>query len=270
MMTKNENNQNLICHLRGIILDMDGVLWRDSRPIGNLPSLFEKIRSAGIKVTLATNNATQDTSQYIEKLHRFGVSLDPSQVINSANAAVFYLKQHFPQGGQVYVVGESGLVNTLKESGFIHGEGDVLAVVAGLDRQFTYQKLMRANAFIRSGALFVGTNPDVTFPTPDGLVPGAGSIVSAIQVASETQPVIVGKPAPHMLELAMQRMGTTPEDTLVIGDRLDTDIAGGQSLGCPTALVLTGVSSPEQAKAWLPAPDFIAPNLTDLLDQVLV
>ncbi len=111
----------------------------------------------------------------------------------------------------------------------------------------TYQKLSRATLHIRAGAPFYGTNPDKTFPTPQGLVPGAGSILAAIEAATDVKPIIIGKPQPAMMYMALEKLGTLPEETLVVGDRLETDIAAGQAAGCKTALVLSGVSTKQQA-----------------------
>jgi 4-nitrophenyl phosphatase len=251
--------------IHGLILDMDGVLWRMDQPLADLPKLFEEIREQGWRVILATNNATRSIQQYQEKFRSFGLELDANQIINSAQAAGRFLQSRHPEGGRVYVIGEDGLVRTLEGFGFIQAEEDVLAVVAALDRGFNYERLSRANHLIRSGASFIGTNPDRTFPSPNGLVPGAGSILAAIEAASDTEPIVVGKPAPEMFRQALERMGLAPEHVLVVGDRLETDIAGGQRVGCKTGVVLTGVTSREMAAAWEPKPDFIADDVTNLL-----
>jgi 4-nitrophenyl phosphatase len=121
---------------------------------------------------------------------------------------------------------------------------------------------------IRSGMPFIGTNPDKTFPTPEGLVPGAGAILASVEAATSVQPIIVGKPSPEMYLVALERMGVYPASTVVVGDRLETDIAGGQQLGCKTGLVLSGVTGFQAARAWVPSPDWIEPDLTALLDRL--
>jgi 4-nitrophenyl phosphatase len=254
--------------INALILDMDGVLWRDNQPIGDLPAVFSKIQQRGWRVTLATNNATLSVEQYLEKLAHFGVKLAPEQIVNSTMAVVHYLSQRNPHGGGVYVVGESSLILTLAENNFKHNDKATLAVIVGMDRGVTYEKLRRATLLIRSGVPFIGTNPDKTFPTPEGLVPGAGAIVAAVEAATSVQPIIVGKPSPEMYLVAMERMGVSPDSTVVVGDRLETDIAGGQQLGCRTGLVLSGVTGPQAARAWTPAPDWVEPDLTALLDRL--
>ena len=251
--------------VEGLILDMDGVLWRDNTPIGDLPALFAEIRRRNLSVILATNNATLSADQYIEKLAKFGVFLEHWQVINSSQATADYLRQRYPKGGPVFVIGEQGLKIELAAQGFYESEQEPLAVVVGLDRTITYEKLKKAGLLVRAGAPFVATNPDKTYPTPEGLAPGSGVFVGAVQAASDVDPVIIGKPEPEMYRLALHRLGLRPDQVLVVGDRLETDIAGAQKLKCRTALVLSGVSTLDQAKIWHPAPDYIVENLSALL-----
>jgi phosphoglycolate/pyridoxal phosphate phosphatase family enzyme len=256
--------------VRGLILDMDGVLWRDAEPIGDLPAIFSRIHARGLDVVLATNNATQTVAGYLDKLRGYGVMLEPRQIVTSSDATAHLLAETFPHGGAVYVVGENGILSALRERGFEvisdpEDESPVVAVVSGIDRTLSYQKLRRATLHIRAGRPFYGTNPDKTFPTPLGLVPGAGAILAALEAATGIQPIVVGKPAPYMLELAAQRMALTRDDVLVIGDRLETDVAGGQSMGARTALVLSGVSTAAEAELWSPGPVSIARDLAELV-----
>ncbi len=256
--------------VRGLVLDMDGVLWKGPAPVGDLKRNFEVTRAAGLQVVLATNNATMTVDQYLEKLAGFGVTLEPWQVVTSAHGAVAMLQKDFPQKGAVYVIGENGIIRALSEAGFItvtEAEDDTpaVAVVAGMDRSFSYQKLQRAMAHIRNGARFYGTNPDVTFPTPAGLVPGAGAMIAAVQACTYTEPVIIGKPSPYLFRLCAERMQLEMKEILVVGDRLETDIAGGQGVGARSALVLSGVSTREQGEQWRPKPDIIAADLGALV-----
>jgi len=254
-------------NLKALILDMDGVLWQDTEAIGNLPAIFERIENLGLKVVLATNNATRNVDEYIQKLAGFGVSLGKEKIITSSQATGAYLADHFPQNSPIYVLGTDSLKATLAGYGFQHSDADTLpvAVVVGLDRHITYAKLVKANAFVRQGALLIGTNPDVTYPTPSGLQPGAGTIVKAVETASETEALIIGKPKPELFNIAMHRMQVQPHETLAVGDRLETDIAAAQSVGCRSALVLSGSSTLEQARRWSPQPDLIANDLEALL-----
>lgn len=255
--------------LKALILDMDGVLWRDNQPVGNLPEIFANVNRLNIQPVLATNNSTRTVQQYLERVRNFGVNLEPWQVVTSAQAVASLLKQRYPEGAEVYVVGEDALRLTLEEFGFTLSDSRADVVVAGMDRELTYKKIRLAARFIRAGAAFYGTNPDRTFPTPEGLVPGAGVVLAAIETATDVTPIIAGKPAPAMYELALQRLGVFPWQTLVVGDRLDTDIACGQEMGCLCALVLSGVTDQEEANVWLPQPDIIAPDLTTVVQLLM-
>jgi 4-nitrophenyl phosphatase len=254
--------------IKGLILDMDGVLWRGMQPIGDLAKVFEKIDRLGMKVTLATNNAALSVNQFLEKLAGMGAHLERWQIVNSPAAAAHYLKQRFPHGGSVYIVGEDGLAEAMIQSGFTISALDPCAVVAGLDRTVTYEKLMTATLLIRAGVPFIGTNPDRTLPVPQGFAPGAGAILAAIETATDIAPVIVGKPYPEMYRIALDRMGLSAAETLVVGDRLETDIVGAQEIGCRTGLVLSGVSTHEAGMAWLPRLDWIETDLSSLLERL--
>lgn len=278
----NLNAPSSLPAIKALILDMDGVLWRGNQPLGDLPAIFRAFEQAGLKVALATNNATLSAAQYLEKLAGFGVQLQPWQIVNSSLAAAEILAQRFPHGGPVFVVGEQGLYEALMGRGFTPlnplgeplppgpqaGPENPLAVIAGMDRSANYLKLSYAVQYIRRGAVFIGTNPDRTYPMPFGLIPGAGAILAALETASDVTPLIAGKPGPEMYRVALGRLGSAPHETLVVGDRLETDIGGAQALGCPTALVLSGVTTPEQAQAWAPPPTLIAPDLTAVAGQV--
>ena len=249
-----------------MILDMDGVLWRGTEPIGNLEKVFRKIREMRLPTILATNNSTRTPTQYLDRLNKYGVELESWQILTSSQVASAYLADLFPGGGPVYIIGEEGLVSALGENGFFHQYEGALAVVAGMDRSITYEKLSQACLLVRGGARFIGTNSDRTFPTPAGLVPGAGSLLAALETATDTPPHIVGKPEADIFLDALKRLDCSPEHSLVVGDRLETDIAGGQHLGCPTALVLSGVTNAIQVRQWNPSPSFIFEDLTSLVD----
>jgi 4-nitrophenyl phosphatase len=253
-----------------MILDMDGVLWKDRESIGHLPSIFARLKEKNFQVILATNNATRTPDQYIEKLAGFGVKLDLWRVINSAAATAFRLKKDYPLGGPVYVIGEEGLVKALSSQGFsaVGANENPIAVVAGLDRKITYDKLKMGTRLIRTGLPFYGTNPDRTFPTPDGLIPGAGSILAALQAATDVLPIIAGKPSPDMYYMALDLLQLPARQTIAVGDRLDTDILGGQRAGCQTGLVLSGVTMATDLESWEPKPDFVANDLRELIEMI--
>lgn len=255
-------------NIQGLIIDMDGVLWRDTEPIGDLPAIFNRIRECGLKMILATNNSTRTIEQYQEKLRGFGVEVEEDQIINSAQAVGNYLQQKFPGGASVYVVGQPGLKATLAscEMDIVdEDEPNVDVVVASLDFNLTYDKLSHASLLIQSGCFFIGTNPDVTLPTPKGFVPGSGTVIGALEIASGVKAKIIGKPEPGLYEMAIGRLQLSPSKTLAIGDRLETDIAGAQKAGIHSALVLSGASTQAQARDFNPQPDIIAKDLRELI-----
>ena len=258
--------------MKTILLDMDGVLWRGSKPVLNIKHLFDAIQALSLKPYCVTNNAARTVSYHLEKLEGFGVSLDPSQIITSAEATAAFLLEKFPQQGVLFVIGETGLQTALQEKGFRltkdASDQDVTAVVVGLDRSLTYGDLALAGKYIRDGALFVGTNPDLTFPTPNGQVPGAGTIIKAVEVSSGVEPLMIGKPFPTLYREALSRSNSSAEETLMIGDRLETDILGAQQLGIRTGLVLSGIATQEQADRWDPPPDLVGLDALQLIEKL--
>lgn len=256
-------------YIKALIIDMDGVLWRADSPIGDLASLFKRIRERGLKFLFATNNSTKTSQQYVDRLARFGVEVEPWQVITSSQATAHVVAQKFPKGTKVFVVGEDGAQMALKEKDFeivsIDNATEAQIVIMGMDRGINFEKASEATLLVRSGVPFYATNADKTFPTPRGEIPGAGAWLSVITSATGVEPIVVGKPYPFLMELSLEKLGTKKEETLVVGDRLETDIAAGQGAGIPCALVLSGVSTKEAAEKWEPKIDLIADNLASLV-----
>ncbi|MCB2180367.1 HAD-IIA family hydrolase [bacterium] len=255
-------------NIQALILDMDGVIWRKKHPIGDLKKIFEKANALGLKYVFATNNSTETVESYVNLLTGFGIPVEKQQIFTSATATAQHLKKNFPDGGNIFMIGQEGLTLTLEAYGFTIDAENARAVVVGMDRHLTYEKMVTATLLIRSGVPFIGTNPDKTFPTPEGLVPGAGSMLAAIEAATDVPPQVIGKPKGTMFLQALEALNIAPENALVVGDRLETDIAGGQAAGCNTALVLSGVATEAEGKAWQPAIDFIAEDLDTLITQL--
>ena len=255
-------------NIKALILDMDGVIWKGDAPIGDLPAAFKRIRERGLKFVFATNNGTKTPEDYQEKLAELGVEVEPSQVITSALGIAFMLTQRHPRGMKVFVIGENGIRAALEEKGFevvgVEDAPNAEAVVMGIDRNINFQKVAEATLLVRAGIPFYTTNTDRTFPTPRGEIPGSGAWLSVVTSATGVEPMVAGKPFPYLMELSLERLGTSKQETLVVGDRLETDIAAGQAVGCPTAFVLSGVSKLEEAKDWNPT--VIAESLGKLVE----
>lgn len=256
-------------HIRALILDMDGVLWKSDTPIGDLPSIFKRIRERGLKFVFATNNGTKTPEEYQRKLADFGVDVDPNQAITSALGIAYLLGRKYPRGTKIFMIGGEGVRKALNDKGFdllpIERVTETQVFVMGIDRDINFEKVSEATLLVRNGIPFYTTNTDKTFPTPRGEIPGSGAWLSVITTATGVEPVSAGKPFPYLMELALEKLGTKKEETLVVGDRLETDIAAGQAMGCPTALVLSGVSTREEADKWKPKIDFIADDLACLI-----
>lgn len=256
-------------NIKGLIIDMDGVIWRDSQPIGDLPAIFKQITGCGLKFLFATNNATRTVDEYLDKLRGFGVIIEPRQVITAAMATGIYLREVYPDGCNIFVVGQPSLKRTLRGYGFTvvdeTSQEDVQVVIGLVDFDLSYAKLKHASLLIQGGCQFIGTNPDVTLPTPEGLVPGSGTVIGALEISSSTKATLIGKPKPLLYKMAIKQLDLHPEETLAIGDRLETDILGAQAAGIHNALVLTGASTLLQAQSYNPPPEIITQNLTELV-----
>ncbi|HSL45608.1 MAG TPA: HAD-IIA family hydrolase [Anaerolineales bacterium] len=256
-------------HIKALILDMDGVVWKADAPIGDLAAIFNRIRERELKFAFATNNSTKTSEQYVARLKEFGVEVEPWQVVTSSQGAAHAMAQKFSPGTKVFMIGEDGIEMALREKGFeilsVEDAPRAEVVVMGIDRAVNFEKLCEATLLVRRGVPFYATNPDKTFPTPRGEVPGAGAWYAVVTTATDVQPIVAGKPFPFLIELSLARLGTKKEETLVVGDRLETDIAAGQAVGCPAALVLSGVSTREEADLWRPQIDIIAEDLATLI-----
>jgi 4-nitrophenyl phosphatase len=256
-------------HIKALILDMDGVIWKAEAPIGDLAEIFARIQALGLKYVFATNNGTKTPEQYAQRLVEFGVNAEPWQVVTSALGVTHMLAQKFPRGTKIFMIGENGVHQALTEKGFeilsVDDAPNAQVVVMGLDRDIDFAKMLEATLLVRRGIPFYATNPDKTFPTPRGEIPGAGAWISVITTATNVEPIYAGKPYPFMMELSLEMLGTKNKETLVVGDRLETDIAAGQAVVCPTALVLSGVATRELANAWLPKIDIIVDDLKTLI-----
>jgi 4-nitrophenyl phosphatase len=254
------------------ILDMDGVLYRGAELLPGVKELLDALTLRERPVMLATNNSMSTPEAYERKLAAMGLDIPASAVITSALATRDYLLRTLPEGAGIYVIGMPALREQLFEGTPFHpvqyGEEQPAAVVIGLDLEFTYAKLKAAHEAIQRGALFIATNADSTLPTEAGLVPGAGSIVAALAAATGQRPIVIGKPETPMLEMAMIRMGAQPEETVMLGDRLDTDILAGERAGMPTVLVLTGVSTREDLNSAEALPDVVVSDLPSLVEAL--
>lgn len=266
--------QMQLAYIKSLIIDIDGVLWRGSKPLPGVADFFSFLQAHSVRFLIVTNNATRTAESLVERLMALGVRVSPDEILTSAKATALYLKQELPEGSLVLIVGEEGLLDALSRVGFRAVQADLAeaddparAVVVGLDRGLTYRKLLAGTIAIRAGARFIATNTDATFPAEQGLVPGAGSMVAAVQTATSVTPTVIGKPYRPMFDAALDLLNSPKVQTAMLGDRLDTDIQGAQSVGLKTILVLTGVTTAEEANESTIRPDLTVANLVELKEE---
>ena len=255
--------------IRAVLLDMDGVLHRGSDVLPGAAELAPTMADLNLRYACLTNNSSQLPATFAARLGANGIHITPEHIITSSTATSRMLRERYPQGTRMLAIGMDGVRQSLFGDGyFVPADRDVAAVVVGVDFELTYATLRAGTLALRAGAEFIATNADKTFPSPEGLIPGAGAIVAALQAASDRVPEIVGKPRPAMFEAALHLLGVSAAETLMVGDRLDTDIAGAQGVGIATAFVETGVNTRAEAEACAAPPDLILPDLAALLERL--
>ncbi len=271
--------------IENLIFDMDGVLWLGATPIMPLADLFGRLDALGINYVLATNNASRTVDQYVDKLHKLGVEMAAWRILSSAETTGAYLADQFPAGSRAYVLGSDGLHFALQSRGFdvlelpksesifdglalLDQAGTVDVVVVGFTPHATYADFAAATHFVNRGARFIGSNPDLTFPTEIGRLPGAGSLIGLVANATGVTPTIIGKPYPYIYEEALKRLGGDRATTAMVGDRLNTDIEGAINVGIRSILVMSGITTAAELAASAVQPDYVTDNVTTLLQQL--
>jgi 4-nitrophenyl phosphatase len=260
-------NAQFLAGLRGIILDMDGVLWEGETPLPGMPDFLSFLREKNIRLVLATNNASLTPESYVRKLARMGADVRREEILTSATATAAYLKTVVRPGEKIFLIGEEGLIRAVEEAGLTAAgpdEPNAAYVVCGMDRGLSWQKLAAATIHLRAGAKFIGTNPDLTFPTERGIAHGNGAILAALTAASGVKPTIIGKPYPRLYQMALHQMEIPKARVAALGDRLETDILGARRAGLKSILVLTGVSSRREASRSKYKPTLTAKDLPSL------
>ncbi|OLT44178.1 hydrolase [Serinicoccus sp. CNJ-927] len=270
--------------IEGMLCDLDGVVYRAHEPCEGAVEALADARAAGARVLYMTNNASRTPQQVAAQLRDLGVTAEDEDVMTASQVAAEVLRERRPElleGGCVLAVGGPGVADALGAVGFetlapqdvahVAGSGrapEIGAVVQGYGPQVGVIDLAEAAYAIRAGAEWIATNDDATLPTERGEAPGNGSLIAAVAHATGAAPLVVGKPHAPAYRTALSRLGTSPAATLMVGDRLETDIGGAVAAGLQSALVLTGVSTRDDAEAAPPAcrPDRVAATMMDLTD----
>lgn len=251
---------------RGFVFDLDGTVYLGENAIPGAPRLINALRQDGRGVVFVSNKPLEPRRVYAEKLTRLGIPAGAEDVINSSQVLARYLRGEMA-GTTLFVIGEPPLIDELAAAGFAFSEepAEIDVVVASFDRSFDYHKLNVGYQALRRGARFLATNADRTCPVAGGEIPDAGAVIGALQGCTGRQvELVVGKPSPLIIDLALERLGVPPELCLMVGDRLETDILMGQQAGMDTALVLTGVTRREDLRGATVQPIFVLDSVAEL------
>jgi len=251
-----------------LLVDLDGVVYRGAEPVPGVAAVLAARAKGGDEVVYVTNNSMHYRGDYVTRLAGMGAPVSADTVVSSSRATAAYLREHDPEIRRVLAIGASGLDRELREAGYdvvmasaaatrmsqegldgMAAAGEPDAVVVGLDPNLTYLRLAAAADCVRAGAHFIATNRDPVYPTERGLRPGAGSIVAAVEATTGVVPVSIGKPERYLLEAAAHAVGREPNEAVMIGDMLATDVAAAKGVGARSVLMLTGVTTRAQLEA---------------------
>lgn len=245
--------------VKALILDLDGTMYYGSEAVPGAAGFVRRMRGRGVRCLFVTNRANRRPEAIAEHLSGYGIACELNDVLTSAQATAGCLEP-----GTAYCIGEEGLIHALTEAGFSMAASDADYVIVSFDRGFNYGKLERACRLIHAGARFVATNPDRAMKMPDGMVPGTGAIVAAVEAGSGQSATCIGKPEPRIFEMALRKLGMQAADVVAVGDNVLTDIPAGVRAGMRTALILTGVSTREDAAAAAYTPTWVVENYAEL------
>jgi arabinose operon protein AraL len=256
---------------KGFIFDLDGTVYLSDRLIPGADRVIRLLKESGRKLVFLSNKPLQPREDYASKLTRLGVPTQPDEVVNSTFVMINYLKKNAPSA-KLFVIGETPFIEELKRAGFQITEEpkEIEYVVVAFDRTFDYRKLNISFQAIKLGAHFVATNPDRTCPVEGGEIPDCAGMIAAIEAVTQKKvEVIVGKPSPFIIQTALEVMGLQPEDCILIGDRLETDIKMGKNSRIATGLVLTGVTDEKTLKESSIQPDFVFQSIADVENLIM-
>jgi len=246
-------------------MDMDGVIYFGNHLIDGAKDFIDRLKKNRNKFLFLTNNSSQTPLELSKKLALLGIEVSPKEIFTSAVATALFLNKQ-KKNGSAYVVGGNGLYNAIHDVGYQITEYNPDYVVFGETRSYSLEMIEKACKFIIEGARFVGTNPDLTGPSDFGIVPAVGSLTAPIERATGVKPYFIGKPNPLMMRSALRRLNSHSENTVMIGDRMDTDIVSGLETGLETILVLTGVTKRNAVKQYPYQPSRICNSIRDVLD----
>jgi NagD protein len=253
--------------IRSWLMDMDGVLVREEHAIPGADRFIARLRERGTPFLVLTNNSMYTSRDLAARLHASGLEVPEEAIWTSALATARFLESQRPQG-TAFVIGEAGLTTALHDSGYTLTERAPDYVVLGETRTYSFERITRAIRLIGAGARFIATNPDATGPTADGPLPATGSVAALISRATGVEPYFVGKPNPLMMRSALNAIDAHSETAAMIGDRMDTDVVSGLEAGMETILVLTGITTREDAELYPYRASRVVDSVADLIDEL--
>ena len=248
---------------KSYFIDMDGVLMRGAAPIPGAPEFISRLAERGAKFLLLTNNSMYTPRDLQLRLERRGLQVPAESIYTSAMATARFLHSQHPEG-TAYVIGESGLTTALHEHGYTLTEADPRYVVVGETTSYSFESIARAIRLVAAGGRFISTNPDVAAPSEAGTIPATGALAALISSASGVKPYVVGKPNPLMMRTALNAIDAHSEDSVMIGDNMDTDVIMGLESGLETILVLSGVTRRDDVQRYSYAPTRILDSVADI------
>lgn len=243
---------------------MDGVLIEENRPVPGAEQFLKELQDNGTNYMVLTNNSIYTPRDLSARLSLCGINIPADRIWTSALATAAFLDEQNPNG-TAYVVGETGLTTAIHEVGYILTDTSPDYVVLGETRTYSFEAITKAINLVLNGAKFICTNPDNTAPSPEGILPATGSVASLITAATNKEPYYIGKPNPMMMRSALRTMGAHSEETIMIGDRMDTDVKSGLEAGMHTFLVLSGISDVKVAGSWPYCPSRIIDSVGSLV-----
>lgn len=248
-----------LARTRGFIVDLDGTTYLGNAALPGAREFLEYLAEAGCRHVFVTNNSSTRGQTYVAKLRRLGLPAADGQVLTSGEATAMFL--HRSGWRRLYVVGTPALEQEMRDSGFLLVADDPECVVLGFDRTLTYAKLEHATRFLSAGVPFVATHPDLVCPTETGYVPDCGSMIALLHAATGVSPIVVGKPEPLLVEMALLKLGLEVRDVAVVGDRLYTDMAMARRTGALAVLVLSGETTRDMSESAEDTPDLVFSDL---------
>jgi NagD protein len=263
MRTKRDSIQK-IKSKKGFICDMDGVIYHGNKLLPGVREFVEWLKSEKKSYVFLTNASERTPRELQEKLSRLGIEVDHSHFYTSALATASFLASQKP-GGSAYIIGEAGLINALYNAGYTMNNVNPDYVVVGESKSYSFDRIEHAVNLVLKGAKLIGTNPDITGPGEKGITPATKALIAPIEIATGRKAYFIGKPNPLIMRSALKKLGRLPEETIIIGDRMDTDIIAGIESEIETALVLSGITDLQAMRTFAYRPHFILNGVADLV-----